>query len=697
MIFCVFCLLSCKDPGNLPDQYVNWRYYQGDQEVSQYVELSGINKSNVQQLKKVWSYRSGGADSLGRSQIQCNPVVMDGVLYGTNPQLHLFALDAVNGEEIWKFIPHGVSGATGVNRGVVYWSDGNDKRIYYSVGAYLYSVDAAKGVRNKGFGINGRVHLREGLGRDITGQILTSNTPGIIYQDKLIIGSRVSESTGPLPGHIRAFNIHTGTIEWTFHTIPHPGEPGYETWPSDAWKHSGGANAWSGFSLDAKRGWVFAPTGSASFDFYGGDRHGDNLYANCILALDAKTGELIWHYQVVHHDLWDRDLPAPPNLTEIQIDGRKVEVVVQILKSGYILILDRQTGIPLFPIQERPVPSSRLQGEKTSETQPFILKPQPFSRQTLELKDLATRSDSVWNYAKWIFDQAKPVIPFTPFDTVPGLLFPGFDGGGEWGGAAIDPDGILYVNSSEIPWVVQMLPIQKMVDKDIRTYGSQIYQTTCSSCHGANMEGGTAFGNVPALSGITDRLSKDEVTKIITNGKGTMPSFASLQLTEIEAVVSFILNIKGEIQPNEGKKVWPYPYRFLGYNRFYGPDGFPAITPPWGQLTAVDLASGTISWQTTLGDLPEARQSEDPPTGTENYGGPVVTAGGLIFIAATQDNRIRAFDKDSGKLLWEHELPAAGYATPAVYAVSGKEYVVIACGGGKLGSPSGDYYIAFAL
>lgn len=694
---------GCQPDSAAPEKTGNWPGYQGGPDANQYSALDQINTENADQLMKAWEYASTGADTTGRTQIQCNPLVIDGTLYGTSPRLQVFALDAATGREKWKFNPaaegNGALTGMGVNRGLAYWEEGEQKRLFFSSGPLLYALDAQSGKPDPAFGNNGHIDLHDGLDRPVDHLFINSNSPGRIYKDKLIMGSRVSESTGPVPGHIRAFNVRTGEMEWIFHTIPHPGEYGYDTWPKNAWLTSGGANAWSGFSVDEERGMVFAPTGSASFDFYGGDRPGDNLFANCILALDADTGEYIWHFQSVHHDLWDRDHPAPPNLVTVTHEGKQVDAVAQITKSGFVIVLDRETGEPLFPIEERPVPSSTLTGEVASPTQPYIIAPPPFSRQEVNEADLARRSPEVYAYAKEVWEEVQqlPVDPYTPPATTSTFIFPGFDGGGEWGGAATDPDGILYVNSSEMPWVIKMAPYEAPEDQRLATKGKQVYDVACIACHGPDLKGGATYGNAPSLLGLNSRLDQDAVVKVIQEGKGVMPSFSSLKAEELNALTAFLMESDELDESGSTLDLWPYPYRFNGYNRFYAPDGFPAITPPWGQLTAVDLNEGTIKWQVTLGDLPMARAESDPATGAQSYGGPVVTAGNVIFIAATEDEKFRVFDKRNGDLIWETGLPAAGYATPATYAVDGKQYVVVACGGGKLGTKSGDKYVAFAL
>jgi len=434
----LFSLQACQEDS---DKFVNWDTYLGDKHSSQYTPLTQINKENVKNLKVAWTYTAGDADlEKNRTQIQCNPLIIDGVLYGSSPRLKFFALDATSGKEIWKFDPFGDNEykafGMGVNRGLAYWTDGQEKRLLVTAGPHIYAIDAKTGALISGFGKNGKVDMHEGLDRNVEDLFINSNTPGIIFKDKLILGCRVSESGGAVPGHIRAFNVHTGVQEWIFHTIPHPGEYGYETWSAGAWQYSGGANAWAGFSLDEEREMVFAPTGSASFDFYGGDRIGENLFANCLIALDANTGERKWHFQTVHHDIWDKDLPAPPNLVRVKHEGKEIDAVAQITKSSYVFLFDRETGTPLFPIKEVPTPLSTLAGESAWPTQPIPVKPPQFSRNRVTEKDLTTRTPEANAYVKKIWKKASEGAHFVPLTEDGTIVFPGLDGGGEWGGAA---------------------------------------------------------------------------------------------------------------------------------------------------------------------------------------------------------------------------------------------------------------------
>ena len=684
----------------------DWPSYLGDSANSHFSRLTQINTTNVNQLKVAWTYQSGGARPDGRTQIQCNPIIVDGVLYGTSPELVLFALDAATGKELWRFNPLRGGGdhqALGVNRGVVYWADGDDQRILYTAGSTLHAVNAKDGKSISSFGDGGRVDIKQGLGRDASKLYVMATTPGIVFRDLLILGSRVSEGPGPsAPGHIRAYDIRTGKMAWIFHTIPQPGEVGHETWPADAWKSSGGANCWAGMALDEKRGIVFVPTGSAAFDFWGGNRIGQNLFANCLLALDAASGKRLWHFQFVHHDIWDRDPPAPPNLLRVQRDGKSIDAVAQVTKSGHVFVFNRETGEPLFPIEERIVPMSDLQGESAWPTQPIPLKPAPFARQIFSADQITDISPESHRAVLEKFIKLRPHAPFMPPSREGTIIFPGFDGGAEWGGAAVDPSaGILYVNANEMPWILTMVET-KPKDGPTLSSGQQIYGQICATCHGVNRSGDPARA-FPSLEKIAEKLKKPDIVQLLNTGRGMMPSVAFLSTEQKEAVAGFLLGetpaTRASDQPVSGSDdvLIKEPYTHTGYNRWLDTNGYPAVKPPWGTLNAIDLNTGEYVWRAPLGEVPELTARGIPPTGTENYGGPVVTAGGIIFIAASKDEMFRAFDQRTGKVLWQTKLPAAGYATPATYMINGRQFVVIACGGGKSGTKSGDSYVAFAL
>jgi len=699
-------LVSCDSTPEEAYASENWSSYLGSKTSSQYSLLDQIDTSNVQHLEVAWTYQSNDADPQGRSQIQCNPLIVDGILYGSTPTLKFFALDAATGEQKWLFDPYeGDYNAfgMGVNRGVAYWASEEESRLLCATGSYLYAVNAQSGKLVLTFGDQGKVDLHEGLGRDVSDLDVIANTPGVIFKDLIILGTRLSEKNPAAPGHIRAFNVLTGELEWIFHTIPQPGEFGYDTWPEDAWKNAGGANAWAGMSVDEERGIVYVPTGSATSDFYGGDRKGANLFANCLIALDATTGERIWHYQTVHHDIWDRDLPAPPNLVTVQHNGKKVDAVAQITKSGFVFVFDRETGKPLFPIEEVPVELSDLTGEAAWPTQPIPTAPPPFARQIFTPEEASDLSPEVNTQIKQKLAFLRTGKQFIPPSKEGTIIFPGFDGGGEWGGAAFDPStGWLYVNANEMAWILTMYEVFPGDPSNSISFGRNAYAQHCSSCHGKNRQGGNYKGVIPSLVNIKTRKKTEEIAAIIKSGKGIMPSFSWMSDKRIDALATYLTETQPEeteftrvAQASTEGEIRTYAH--TGYNRFKDENGYPAVKPPWGTLNAIDLNKGEIVWKVPLGEFEELTEKGIPQTGTENYGGPVATAGGIIFIAATQDEKFRAFDKTTGKVLWETQLPAGGYATPSVYAVNGKQYVVVACGGGKMGTPSGDTYIAFSL
>jgi quinoprotein glucose dehydrogenase len=648
-------------------------------------------------------------------------------LYGTSPRLKLFALEADTGKEKWSFDPAEEDNSLTddpfryykVNRGVTFWKDDNgaNRRIFYNAGRKIFAIDAETGQPARSFGEGGYIDLSKGLDRENENHnpFIASTTPGIIFKNLLITGSRVAETADAAPGHIRGYDVMTGERKWIFHTIPHPGEPGHETWPDkEAYKKLGGANNWAGMSLDEEKGILYVPLGSVSGDFYGGIREGSNLFGNSLVALDAATGSYLWHFQTVHHDLWDRDLPANPNLIDLEVNGNKIKAVAQITKQGYIFVFDRYTGKPVFEIEEKEVPQNALPGEKPWPTQPVPVLPEPFARQQFEEDDVTRLSEETHGVMLQRYRQIKFKEMFTPPSKEGTWIFPGFDGGGEWGGAAVDPETqILYVNSSEVPWSMVMVdvPRKTAMDGSMKSSGRLVYDTHCFACHGADLKGSSAA--FPSLVEIGQKYNPQEIRQILNNGINMMPSFNHLPEADKSAVIGFLTNRKVAPDPapvSESKNakepsiqvsntgiIDQVPYRMTGYNRFMDDQGYPGITPPWGTLNAVNLNTGKLLWKVPLGEHPELTARGIPITGTENYGGPAVTKGGLVFIAATRDSRIRAFDKDTGEVLWEADLPAPGYATPSVYSVNGKQYVVIACGGGKIGSVSGDQYVAFAL
>jgi quinoprotein glucose dehydrogenase len=679
----VIILLAAPAAAIAQTTSVDWPQYGGTPDNTRYSTLGQITPANVRQLKVAWTYDTH--DSFAGSEMQANPIVVGGVLYATTPKLRVIALDAATGRELWSFDPS--SGQTGTNRyrhrGVTVFRD----RVLFTHRSRLFALDKRTGKPIESFGEGGRVDLRVGLDRPVEGVSVSASTPGVIFEELYIIGSTVSESLPGSPGDIRAYDANTGALVWSFHTIPHPGEFGYDTWDPDSWKINGGANAWAGLTVDAKLGMVFGATGSASFDFYGGNRHGDNLFANTILALDARTGKRVWHFQGIKHDLWDLDFPAPPALVTVTRNGKPMDALAQITKTGHVYVLNRRTGEPLFPIAYRKVPASRLDGELTSTTQPLPLKPPAFTRQIITESTLTTRTPKAHAAALATFRKYSSKGLFNPPSLRGTIVFPGYDGGGEWGGPAFDPEsGLLYVNANEMAWLLRMLPRD---DKSL-------FKNACASCHRADLKG--TPGQIPSLVDIGQRKTREEIATVIRRGSGRMPGFAEmLEGGAINDLVNYLIT-GHDVAETAATNPNYLKYRNDGYNIFLDPDGYPAISPPWGTLNAIDLNKGTIRWKIPFGEYPALAARGLKNTGTDNYGGPVVTANGLLFIGATTyDRKFHAYDKRTGKLLWEAELPASGNATPSLYVVNGREYVVIACGGGKNGAPSGGTYVAFAL
>jgi len=682
----VVCGMAARPEEKAAPASHDWPVWGGGPENTHYSPLTQIHRGNVKGLEVAWTF-----DTEEQGGLQTSPIIVDGVLYGITPTQKIFALDAANGKLLWKF-DSGIKG-TQPERGLAYWSGGKDKRILVGVMNFLYALDAATGKPVPGFGNDGRIDLRKDLGRDPETESIALTSPGVIYKDLIVVGGRNPETLPAPPGDIRAYDVRTGKLRWSFHTIPHPGEFGYDTWPANVWKTSGAANNWAGMALDRQRGVVYVPTGSAAFDFYGADRVGNDLFANSLIALNAETGKRIWHFQGVRHDLWDRDFPSAPVLLRVKRDGKGIDAVAQTSKQGFVFLFDRTTGKPLFPIEYRKYPASTIPGEIAATEQPLPVKPAPYARQLLSEEMLTNRTPDVHAWALEQFRNARSEGQFVPFslgkDTV---IFPGFDGGAEWGGPAIDPEtATIYVNSNEMAWMAAL------AENTDNRGAKGVYMNQCGICHGDTMAGSPPA--IPSLIGIASRLTPDQITTTVKSGKGRMPGFPNLSSGDLQALVDFLTNGERKELGSVGPEPLGMKYRFTGYRRFLDPQGYPAIAPPWGTLNAIDLNTGEYVWKTNLGEFPELAAQGMRNTGTENYGGPIVTAGGLLFIGATSfDKKFRAFDKSSGALLWETTLPFAGNATPATYAINGRQYVVIAAGGGKdPKSPSGGVYVAFAL
>jgi quinoprotein glucose dehydrogenase len=677
-------LLTFASLSNAAD-HTTWKTYGGTPDQMHFSRLKQINTTNVAKLKVAWTY-----DTHESGDVQAQPVIVDGVMYAYTPTHRTIALNAATGELLWSFDAHVES--SGPNRGVMYWSDRHDKRVFAAVGDFVYALEARTGKPIASFGEAGRIDLRRDLGRDPQKQSVRLTTPGVVYRDLMIVGGRVSETLPASPGFVRGYDVRTGKVRWTFHTIPQPAEAGYETWPKDAWTYIGGANSWSGMTLDEKRGVIYVPTGSAAADFYGGNRLGANLFANCLIAIKAQTGERLWHFQFVRHDILDRDLPSPPALVTVKHEGQLIDALAQPTKQGFVFLLDRDTGAVLNELEYVPVPKSDVPGEVPWDSQPLPKSPAPYARQTINADSLTNRTPEAAAWAKAEFAKMRSEGPFTPLtvgqDTV---IFPGLDGGAEWGGPAYDPDtGLLYINANEMAWLGALTP------NDIGHSGRSLYLQNCAACHGDDLQGSPPI--IPRLSDVSQRRSRESIAAVVESGGGRMPGFKALDPEVRDAIIDYVTT--GRDTETQDATIQPgyLRYRFTGYRRWVDPEGYPAVGPPWGTLNAIDLNTGKYAWRIPFGEFPELAAKGMKQTGSENYGGSIVTAGGLLFIGATNhDKKFHAFDKRTGELLWETTLPFSGNASPATYEIKGRQYVAILANGGKSRNEHGGVYVAFAL
>lgn len=666
----------------------NWPDYEGGEASPQYSALKQINTANVKDLQLVWSFHSPTAGGFGRFGF--NPIVVDGVMYTLGPDYSLVALDAATGREIWKHPnPSGVT-----SRGINYWEskDGKDRRLIYSSGDDLQELDARTGKNITTFGENGKVNLRVGLGRDPKSiERIQSGTPGRIYNDLIILGSATGEGYGSPPGDIRAYNTLTGKMAWTFHTVPHPGEPGYETWPKDAWKYAGGTNDWGGMTLDAKRGIVYIPTGSSTYDFYGANRIGKDLYADCLLALNANTGKLIWYFQFVHHDLWDYDATTAPKLLTVMHDGKKVDIVAQATKQGFLYAFDRVTGKPLWPIVERQVPQSDVPGEQSWPTQPFPTHLKPFARQSFTVADVnpyITDKAELTHILTQVANARKGL--FTPPGFTDTIEAPGNNGGANWGAAATDPrTGRLFIMSKDAPTVLKLvgLPPRPSRTASIEVHGRQDYEDHCMTCHGVDRAGHAGFS--PSLVDTPKDLGASGITSVVRSGRNSMPGFPAAQLPQdqLDAIIAYLRNPEAGDHPPAGPGRRPAPEvappytpgtkYYSGYGTMDTSNGMESIDGPWSSLTAYDMNTGNILWKIPYGTVKSLE--EKGIKGWGSYwprGGPVATGGGIIFAGSAGDLTVHAYDSNTGKVLWQHALEGAPDGIPSVYEVGGREYVV---------------------
>jgi quinoprotein glucose dehydrogenase len=701
-------LIGCKS--REAKDYSTWKIYRGDEGSNAYSQLNQINTGNVNQLKVAWTYRTG--DIAESFNLECNPIIINDILYGVSPKLKTFALDAKTGKQLWVFDPFGKNSTDGGTcRGLTFWGNKDEQRIFVFVYNKLFALDARTGKQIMNFGDSGYVDLNKDLRSDSLEHYedVQNSSPAIIYEDLIITGSSVGEDYESSPGHIRAYDVRTGKRKWIFHTVPEPGEFGYNTWPKEGNSKSGGCNAWGGLSIDRKRGIVFAATGSPSNDYHGGERIGQNLFGNCVLALNAATGKLIWHFQVLHHDIWDYDPPTAPNLITVKKDGKNIDAVAQVTKQGVVFVFDRETGKPLFPIEERPVAVSKMPGEQSWPTQPFPTKPLPLCRQSFDESMITDISPQAHDYALNVAKKYSWGNIYLPPEMNGIVQMPGRRGGAEWSGACVDMEtGIMYVGINDIPNLLELKEKkdtrEELSNLPMVKAGEILYQNNCSVCHGADRNGNKSF---PPLVNIGNRLKPKDVKGLLQKARGLMPSFYTLPDQDKDAIIVYLFNQKGNrlyhVKNEDNKSTAVIEETKKRYTpevniQLKDQDGYPGVKPPWGTLNAVDLNSGEIVWKVPLGEYPALAAKGHTNTGTQLFGGGIVTAGGLVFIGASQDEKFRAFDKKTGKALWEYQLPAGGYATPCTYEVEGKQYVVIAAGGGgrQLTKP-GDYYIAFAL
>lgn len=662
----------------------DWSSYHASPGGDHFSPLTQISPANVASLQPAWRIETGVGG------LQTTPLVIDGVLYAMTPDQQVLAVDGASGRALWqRQLPD--SNLQPV-RGLAYWASGRERRLLVGAGQYLHALDLRTGASIGAFGDHGRIDLRAGLGRAPSSVALALTTPATIWGDLAIVGFRTAESAPAAPGAIRAYDVRTGALRWTFHAIPRAGDKAAQTWPKGALKTAGGANNWAGMVVDEARGIVYAPLGSAVSDFYGGNRKGNNLYANSLVALDAKSGRLLWHHQLVHHDILDRDPPSPPVLLTVMHGGRKVDAVAQATKHGVLFLFDRVTGKPLFPIEETPVPISNVPGEASSPTQPMPKLPAPYARQRLTADMLTRRTPQAHDEAAKAFAEYASEGPFAPLKVGQRtVVFPGFDGGAEWGGQAIARGrGILYINANDVAWTGSLAPVAQ-------GQSATVYQQNCAACHGVDRKGSP--GAFPSLEGVMARYLEGDVAAIILKGKGRMPGFAHLA-PQLGGLMDY-LRQSGPTERHEMASAPKSGQRFIftGYRKFLDSDGYPAIAPPWGTLSAIDMNTGTYLWRVPLGEYPALAQAGVAPTGSENYGGPIITANGLLFIGATvYDHQLRAFDASSGKVLWSATLPQGGVATPITYMAAGRQFVVIATSNARdPKSPPGSGYSAFAL
>jgi quinoprotein glucose dehydrogenase len=695
-----------------PAPATEWRDYGGTPDQSKYAVTPDINKKTVSKLAVAWTYPTSDERAY-----QFNPVIADDVMYVLAKNSSLVAIDVVSRKELW--IHANLRGIT--NRGINYWQskDGKERRLLFAMDDLLQAIDARTGKSITSFGRNGVVDLRAGLGRDpATIRRVMSSTPGRVFENLLILGSSPGEGYFSAPGHIRAYNVITGELAWTFRTIPQPGEFGHDTWPKDAWRYAGGVNVWGEITVDQKRGIAYLPVSSPTYDYYGADRLGMNLFSDCLLALDARTGKRLWHFQMVHHDLWDYDPTAAPQLITVRKDGKTIEAVAQATKQGFVFVFDRVTGKPVWPIEERPVPKSDVPGEQAWPTQP-VPSLEPTARQVVRPDDLTPYLISDAERAAWRerISKARTGL-FNPPALQETAVVPGAVGGTNWGNTAANPRaGIIYLLNQDFPSFYRLQEQRNRnvaggpgrfgpPDPESVRRGAIAYQEHCAMCHGAD-RAGTPAG--PSLLSAGSQIGGPQFRRIITYGNGRMPPLPHVSDQQAGDMLAFLGGgarprraadlppapaPAGPVVANGGiarpAVTGPVPEAMQAYpegvsvpaQRYFTDYGlgYPyLLAPPWSQIIAYDLNKGVIKWRKPLGqDLDVTRaggRDTGLPRGSQRQG-MIVTSTGIVFSTA-RDGVFYAFDADNGEVLWSHQLPMATEGLPAIYEVKGRHYIVV--------------------